>query len=459
MISRRQFGTGTQVESPGWLSLGKGPGLIGDQETTIIALFKWARAMRLRGAAFAGIVNSHKAITALVYLAAYVGLDRIGFIQPYAPFGITPWNPGAGLSFVLVLAFGLWTIPLLFIGPLLADLVNGTIIQPWWIEILSVAVIGGGYSIALIFLQRANAPFNPALLLMRDLAALMLTAAAGAGFVASCYVGLAIAAGLLTARDFVGATLHYWTGDVIGILVVTPFALFALSHRRILPMSMETALQCAAIVCALALVFGIAQEREYQLFYVLFLPIIWMAVRNGSEGVSAGILLTQLGVILGTRFFLPDQPERLIVFQALMLVLAVTGLVAGELVTERRRVESQLRLHQDSAARLTRLSSIGELAAAIAHEVNQPLMAAGTYTRLVADMTSSSSADAAKVAELARKAVAQMDRAAEVIRRLRALVQLDRSNQRVCSLQGIVNEAVELCRPSSRSRRHHGALS
>ena len=227
---------------------------------------------------------------------------------------------------------------------------------------------------------------------MRDLVVLMLVAAASAAFVASSYVGLTIAAGLLTAKDFLSAALRYWIGDVVGILVLAPFALFALTRRRIMPMSIETALQYAAVVCALTLVFGIAEEREFQLFYVLFLPIVWMAVRNGIEGVSAGILVTQLGVILGARFF-PNEREELIAFQALMLVLAVTGLIAGELVTERRRMESQLRLHQELLARLTRLGSIGELAAAVAHEVNQPLMAAGTYTRLVADMTSSRNAE------------------------------------------------------------------
>jgi integral membrane sensor domain MASE1 len=347
-----------------------------------IAMIRWAQAMRLRAAAFPGIVDTRIAVVGLAYLAGYVALDRISSIQPYAPFGITPWNPGTGLSFVLILVFGLRTIPFLFIGPFLADLVNGTIVLPWSVEILSVALIGGGYSAALVFLQRPNTPFDPALSSMRDLVVLMLVAAASAAFVASSYVGLTIAAGVLTAKDFMAAAMRYWIGDVIGILVLTPFALFALTRRRILPMSMETALQFVAVVCALTLVFGIAEEREFQLFYVLFLPIVWMAVRNGTEGVSAGVLLTQLGVILGARF-LPNEREELIAFQALMLVLAATGLIAGELVTERRRMESQLRFHQESLARLTRLGSVGELAAAVAHEVNQPLTAAAANTAVV----------------------------------------------------------------------------
>jgi two-component system, LuxR family, sensor kinase FixL len=409
-------------------------------------MLKWAQAMRSRAAAFSGIVDAHKVAVGLAYLAGYVALDRVSFIEPYAPFGITPWNPNTGLSFVLILVFGLRMIPFLFISPFLADLVNGHFLLPWTVEILSVALIGGGYSAALVFLERSNIRCDPTLPSMRDLAALMLVAAIGAAFVASSYVGLTIAAGLLTAKDFIAATLRYWVGDVIGILVLTPFALFALTHRRILPMSTETALQCAAVVGSLVLVFGIAEEREFQLFYVLFLPIVWMAVRNGAEGASAGILITQLGVILGARF-LPDEREELIAFQALMLVLAVTGLIAGELVSERRRTESQLRLQQESLARLGRLGSIGELAAAVAHEVNQPLMAAGTYTRLVVDTINSGSVDAAEVAETAKKAMAQVDRAAEVIRRLRALVRLDRSNRAPFPFERIVKETIELCRP------------
>ena len=119
-------------------------------------MFEWAQAMRLRATAFPGIVDTHKAIVGLAYLAAYVALDRASFLEPYAQFGITPWNPGAGLSFVLVLVFGLPMIPLLFLGPFLADLVNGHVLLPWSVEILSVAVVGGGYSAALVFLQRSK---------------------------------------------------------------------------------------------------------------------------------------------------------------------------------------------------------------------------------------------------------------------------------------------------------------
>jgi len=88
---------------------------------------------------------------------------------------------------------------------------------------------------------------------------------------------------------------------------------------------------------------------------------------------------------------------------------------------------------------------MAELAAAVAHEVNQPLMAAGTYARLVADAMSSSSGEATEVRELAHRTVAQINRAGEVIRRLRAMLRLDRSNRAAVPFVQIVTNTIALC--------------
>ena len=392
------------------------------------------------------ILSRHWAALGLIYVAGYVLLDWISLIQPYAPFGISPWNPGTGLSFALVLLFGRRMLPFLFVGVLLSDLVHRPLPLPWMVELTAALLIAGGYATALLALMHERLRFDPALSSMRDLFLLMAVAVVSAAVVASGYVGLAVASGLLPSADFASAALRYWVGDVIGIMVVTPFTLLALTRRRVLLMSPETVAQFAAIAAALALVFGYTDERQFQLFYVLFLPIVWMAVRSGSEGVTVGILVTQLGLIVGF-ILVPDEASDVTAFQALMLVLAATGLIAGELVTERRRTETQLRLHQDSLSRLARLGSMGELTAAIAHELNQPLMAAGTYTRIVNDAIAAGDADAATVAQTAGKAVAQVERAAEVVRRLRALVRLDRSNRAPVDVDRIVRETLALCQP------------
>ena len=134
-------------------------------------------------------------------------------------------------------------------------------------------------------------------------------------------------------------------------------------------------------------------------------------------------------------------------FQARMLVLAVTGLVAGVLVTERRLAEAQLRMNQHALAQLSRLGSMGELAVAIAHEINQPLSAAGTYTNIVAESLQDETLKDQSISEMADKAAAQINRAADVVRRLRTLVRLGRSDLSATSISLIVQEASDIARP------------
>src|SRR6516164_1616731 len=132
-------------------------------------MFISTQAMLMRAAVVRRLLNSHMVIVGCAYLAVYVLLDWLSFIEPYAPLGVTPWSPNTGVSFVLILLFGRRMLPLLFISPLLADLVNRSIILPWTIEILSAALIGGGYSITLTLLKRANVGFDQSLASMRDL--------------------------------------------------------------------------------------------------------------------------------------------------------------------------------------------------------------------------------------------------------------------------------------------------
>jgi two-component system, LuxR family, sensor kinase FixL len=380
------------------------------------------------------------------YLVVFVFLDWISFIAPYGPLAITSWNPNTGLSIIVVLLFGRRMIPFLFAAPLLGDLVVLQYSMSLVLEIATTSLIGGVYSAGMLFLLHPKQHFNRGLQSMSDLVLLSVTALVSSAVVALGYVGMMYAAGLLPAADFATASLSYWIGDMIGIIAVTPFALILWARRHVLPLSAESLLQFVAILATLALVYGSWTTQHLQLFYLFLLPIVWIAMRTGIEGVSLAILTTQLGLIIGLHFF-PDDIKELPKIQAFMLVLTLTGLFAGMLVTERRRTEAVLRLHQESLARLARLGSAGELAAAVAHELNQPLMAAGTYTRLVDDAIRAGNANTRMVAETAKKAAAQVERAAAVVRRLRALVRLDRSNRVACRVDRIVRETIDLCRP------------
>lgn len=379
------------------------------------------------------------------FLLAYVVLDWISFVHPFGPFGITPWNPQPGLGLVLILLFGQRHMPLLFIAPLLADAAVRGLPASLPVSALGAFVVGAGHALAAKALLKPGLRFDVSLSSMRDLFLLLLVAVVTAAVVAAGYVSVYAAAGLLPWTDWGTAAMRYWVGEVIGVAVVTPFLLILLTRGQPFALSWETALQIAAIALCLALVFGAPQSRHFQLFYLLFLPIVWIAVRSGLEGVSAGLVLTQLGLMIALNSSVSDSVD-ITAFQSVMLVLAMTGLAAGVLVTERRRAELQLRLQQDAQAKLTRLGSMGELASALAHEINQPLMAAGTYTRLVAKSITSGE-PRERASDAAAKAVAQVERAAEVVRRLRELIRLGRSELAPVGVPRLVSDTLELLRP------------
>jgi two-component system, LuxR family, sensor kinase FixL len=379
------------------------------------------------------------------YLAVYVLLDWISTIE-HNPFATYSWNPNTGASFAAIVIFGPRMLPFLFMAPALGDIVVPQFPLPLSSELVATILIGGTYGVAALFLLHPARRFDRTLQSMSSLIRLTFTIVVSAALVALGFMGIVVASGLLPMADFAPAVVAYWIGDVIGILVVTPFALVLWTRRYTVWMSVEVPLQLAAIIAALVLAHVYWTLEHLPFFHVLFVPVVWMAVRSGIEGVCLGIVVTQVCFVLGFHVF-PGEIAEMPKMQALMLVLAFTGLFAGGLVTERRRTEAVLRLHQESLARLARLGSVGELAAAVAHELNQPLMAAGTYTRLVDDAIRSGNGNTDAAAETARKAVAQVERAAAVVRRLRALVRLDRSNRVVCRIDRIVRETIDLCQP------------
>lgn len=395
--------------------------------------------------AFPKLLSMPQPAIAAGFLAGYVALDWISFLHPFGPFGITPWNPPTGLSFVLVLLFGQRHLPLLFVAPLLADVVVRGLPVSLPATAAASAMIGAGYSIAALVLLNPVVRLDVSLSYMRDLALLLVVALVSSAGVALGVVTVYTLAGAVPTADFGHAALRHWVGDLIGIAVVTPFLLIVLTRGRPFRLNVESALQGVAVAVSLVVVFTFGQSRQLQLFYLLFLPIIWIAVRSGLEGATAGLALTQIGLIVGLQLYQPTSAD-VTAYQALMLVLVTTGLAVGVLVTERRRAELQLRLQQEAQARIARLGSMGQLASALAHEINQPLMAAGTYSRLVQTaIAQGRSLDQAR--EAAEKAALQVERASEVVRRLRTLIKLGRSDLAPVRVPQIIAETLELLRP------------
>ena len=69
-------------------------------------------------------------------------------------------------------------------------------------------------------------------------------------------------------------------------------------------------------------------------------PVIWAAVRFGLEGVTVGLVVAQISLIVAIHF--TDQSAAdVTAYQALMVVLAMTGLAVGVLVSEQQRTQQR----------------------------------------------------------------------------------------------------------------------
>lgn len=377
------------------------------------------------------------------FLACYAALDWASYVSPYKTFNITPWNPGVGLSFALVLLFGQRFLPLIALAPLVGSFaVLGRGADPR-LELAGAMIIGLGYSVGLLYLIRPRTRFDAALSSMRDLMLLVGAALASSALMATLYCWMLVAAGYVPISDVTVVLRRLWIGDAIGIMVVTPLVLILATGGTLPRLGLESLGMLIAVAAALFVVFTPSPVSHLHLFYLLFLPIIWIALRHGLEGVTIGLALTQIGLIAGI-VVTGQRGLEVTALQALMIVLSLTGLAIGSVVSERRRIEYQLRLNQEAVARILLVGTMGELASAIAHEVNQPLTAILNYNRVIKRHVETGSVDRATAIEAVRKSIAQVERTSELIRSVRELIRLGRSEIGPVPPQRIVRDSMDL---------------
>jgi two-component system sensor kinase FixL len=120
-----------------------------------------------------------------------------------------------------------------------------------------------------------------------------------------------------------------------------------------------------------------------------------------------------------------------------------TGFVRD--LTEGQETEARLQELQSELVHMSRLTSMGEMASTLAHELNQPLSAIANYLKGSRKLLESSSDQrVAMVRDAMDKAAEQALRAGEIIRRLRDFVARGESERRVESATKLIEEASAL---------------
>jgi PAS domain S-box-containing protein len=294
----------------------------------------------------------------LVFLILLVLLDRmaVGF-QLWN--GVSAWYPPAGLEVAVLVGLGLSFSPAMLLANCLAGMINyhtSPLTASFWLSNLTIV---SGYSLGAIILRRILPPGSP----FRSVGDVFrfVSVAVTTSVAVACLGVLALKLqNDVAAADYPRMVVSWAVGDSVGIISLSPFLLVhvipwiqerskgsartskswtlgAISSARL-----ELLGQFATIALTLWIVFGSHIGESYDLFYLCFLPVIWIAVRHGIPGVVTGILFLNLGSMAMLSLY-PEDLHHLAMLQFLTLIVSLTGLTLGSLTTESHFIEAGLR--------------------------------------------------------------------------------------------------------------------
>jgi PAS domain S-box-containing protein len=340
------------------------------------------------------------ALIVAAYLGAFTVLDFLARAFEELP-GVVAWYPAAGLSFALLLVFGVRFAPALAIASLISSFFIYRLSQPPEMLVLWAFLVALIYGVAAALLRR-RAHFDWHLRRLRDVTYLVFAAVLVSALLAVLSVSGSALGGTVKRGEAFGAIFDWWVGETVGILTVAPFLLVYvlpwLLKRDVSPRecdgqaqdkdarsanssaicatedevlrrpvrsggrdvasqqppsrpfrrpTLSVVGQAACLVLVLCWVFGAAVPGEFRPLYLVTLPLIWIALQGGFKGITAAIMASNAGVILAIWLFGSDL-ARLSELELLMIGNCVVGLTMGAVVTERREAEAALKKSEES---------------------------------------------------------------------------------------------------------------
>jgi signal transduction histidine kinase len=182
------------------------------------------------------------------------------------------------------------------------------------------------------------------------------------------------------------------------------------------------------------------RRRAYSVLDVWLMVVMsaWLFEIGLSAALNAGRF--DLGFYAGRLYGL--MAATLVLLVLLIKTGAVYARMAQSFEVERDVRDRQLLELQSELIHVSRLTELGQMVSAIAHEVNQPLTAAGSYVRAGRRLVQAG--DVAKADEALRKGVDQVTRASQVIQRLRQFAKKADSQRSVEDIRQVAEEAAAL---------------
>jgi two-component system, LuxR family, sensor kinase FixL len=386
------------------------------------------------------------------FIAIYFSLNLLTEWHEFDHLGITLWSPDDGLSLALLLenvAFA----PFVFLAEVLVDVSIAGVHRSIGVTMAAELCLTMTY-VGLAFVLKNTLKFDIRQFRLRDVVAFLLLIPAGVALSAFIYCGVLYLGGGLSSDKVLVAMVHCWIGAALGIVTVIPATTAAFTYasppRRLSGYTLFTVFIFAlGIGLGFAALVGVG-DKLYYLFNLLFLPVIWVAMREGYAGVAFALVTIQLTLAVLTAFVGYNTTDFAIL-QLLMLVLSITGLLLGAVTTERHDAALRLRDQKREMARMVSNARAGAMGMALAHEVSQPLSTVATYLHAARRLLQASAASE-PVMDALIKAEAEAQRAREVLERIRDFVSNGNLNLTAVDVSALAEKIGELCREEAAAR-------
>jgi PAS domain S-box-containing protein len=180
------------------------------------------------------------------------------------------------------------------------------------------------------------------------------------------------------------------------------------------------------------------------------------AVHLDDRTLAANALETSADTVNDVRVVMPDGQARWIRIRTKShgergAPNRLTGIFID--ITEQKAAEAEAHQKREEVAHLMRVSAVGELSGAIAHEINQPLTAISTNAHAALDMIPPGSDEFAELRETLQDIIAEDNRASEVIAGLRNLLKKETKSSVSFDVNRLVSETIRLLNSELVARR------
>jgi signal transduction histidine kinase len=196
--------------------------------------------------------------------------------------------------------------------------------------------------------------------------------------------------------------------------------------------------------------------KKTTLSYEIFLQMVHPEDRASLEETSTRAVREKRAYDIPFRIILPDGSIKHIhsvgkpFFDESGDVMEYIGVSMD--VTERKRDETALQSAQAELARVARLTTIGELAASIAHEINQPLSAISTNSLAALRWLGHEVPNVAEAKQALDRVGKDARRASDVIGRIRALLKHEKPKYTALEINDVINEVVTITQSALQAR-------